>query len=101
MPPRSPSFSPSGNKELALPKALRRMRDLPKSDAATIKPSANPIARMGWLLPKWLIERKKREILPVVDLAGMLDGFDVILLRVSRIDVLLGRIASPEMVMSQ
>jgi hypothetical protein len=77
------------------------MRDLPKSDAARIKPSANPMARMGWLLPKWLSERKKREILPVVDLAGILDGFEVILVRVSRIDVLLGRIASPEMVMSQ
>jgi hypothetical protein len=59
------------------------------------------MARIGWLLPKRLSERKKREILPVVDLAGMLDGFDVILLRVSRIDVLLGRIGSPETVMSQ
>jgi hypothetical protein len=55
----------------------------------------------GWLLPKWLIERKKRVTLPVVDLAGMLDGFDVIFPRVSRIDVLLGRIGSPEMVISQ
>jgi hypothetical protein len=59
------------------------------------------MARTGWLLPKRLSERKKRETLPVVDLAGMLDGFEVILVRVSRIDVLLGRIASPEMVMSQ
>ena len=66
-----------------------------------MRPIVAKTASTGWCHAKRLSARKKPEIRPVVDLAGISGGLCVTLLMVSRMEVRLGRMGSPEMVVSQ
>ena len=97
MPPSSPSFSPTW-KYPALPLLLNF---LPPRSAVMMSPMVANTARTGWCQAKLFKLRKNPEIRPVVDLAWIWGGFLVTLLIVSRMEVRLGRMGSPEMVVSQ
>jgi hypothetical protein len=66
-----------------------------------INPMVANTVRTGWCQAKLFRRRKKPATRPVEDFARIWGGFCVTLPMVSRIEVRLGRMGSPEIVVSQ